>query len=536
MHRKERHIFTAMLAAVILAVSSGTTAYCADAGGTGTAATASSGSTALTAADDIAPAQAPASAETEAQGTEPSEQKDTRIVQVQFGYEFADGSFDPWDAQTGSIINSSCVVFPDAWSGISASSRVYKDIVSDRKAGYAAAGIDLTDFPSVESSLAVYLQYTDGTSVKGTTSELGDTGLMAAIVPDTGISDEGITMANSSQTNEGISTGYVYSYRQQALDSFQPSARATQQSEARATLDKGTGTYTISTGADSGAAGGILTDGNGTVYGIVTRVQSGTGSAVDVSRIKKALDEKKLAYKEYESEETAGNANKEHTSPLKRAFAFTVLVLIVGAFVYKFIIYPILKRKKGGTASASKAKKRKAPGLGLKKEKIKNEKKGTEIHTPPEVADETLPDDATYEAALAAEAEKIRALEKEERLRRSKEVMKDAEGEYTQVLAHKKYPYMVRQSDAFSFDISSPRFSIGKGEDVQQRITKNPTISGRHCEIIKSGNSYYIHDLGSKNGTSLNGIALHKEDPPTLMEDGDTVKIANETYIYHSAK
>jgi serine/threonine-protein kinase len=48
------------------------------------------------------------------------------------------------------------------------------------------------------------------------------------------------------------------------------------------------------------------------------------------------------------------------------------------------------------------------------------------------------------------------------------------------------------------------------------------TVSRRHCRIFCEDNVYYLEDLGSMNGTFLNGAAL-EAGVPTLLKDGDVV-------------
>jgi hypothetical protein len=46
---------------------------------------------------------------------------------------------------------------------------------------------------------------------------------------------------------------------------------------------------------------------------------------------------------------------------------------------------------------------------------------------------------------------------------------------------------------------------IGRSPSNDIVIDSDPSVSGRHCEIIKRNEDYYLKDLNSSNGTSLNG-------------------------------
>lgn len=63
---------------------------------------------------------------------------------------------------------------------------------------------------------------------------------------------------------------------------------------------------------------------------------------------------------------------------------------------------------------------------------------------------------------------------------------------------------------------------IGRGEDCDVVLPERP-ISRRHAEIRREGNRYLLRDLGSKNGTCLNGREI---DGPVPLQDGDEIQIA----------
>src|SRR5262245_30702362 len=56
-----------------------------------------------------------------------------------------------------------------------------------------------------------------------------------------------------------------------------------------------------------------------------------------------------------------------------------------------------------------------------------------------------------------------------------------------------------------------------------------PNVSGKHCELIFHEGYWYIRDLGSTNGTKVNGariIALQKK----VLRSGDEITIARRRY------
>jgi hypothetical protein len=73
--------------------------------------------------------------------------------------------------------------------------------------------------------------------------------------------------------------------------------------------------------------------------------------------------------------------------------------------------------------------------------------------------------------------------------------------------------------------------SIGRAQN-NSIVINNKTISRNHTIIESSGESYIIRDLGSSNGTFLNGRKITEDE----LKENDSVKIGNITFIVKSAK
>jgi len=64
--------------------------------------------------------------------------------------------------------------------------------------------------------------------------------------------------------------------------------------------------------------------------------------------------------------------------------------------------------------------------------------------------------------------------------------------------------------------------TVGRNDDCTIQLT-DPSISGRHCEIHFDGTRWWITDLGSRNGTRVNGTPI-KQRP---LKPGDEITIGS---------
>lgn len=69
--------------------------------------------------------------------------------------------------------------------------------------------------------------------------------------------------------------------------------------------------------------------------------------------------------------------------------------------------------------------------------------------------------------------------------------------------------------------LKGSKFLIGRGEECQLR-PKSDAISRQHCEFSIAGNQVAVKDLGSKNGTLVNGTRIESSTPLT---EGDEIQI-----------
>ncbi len=78
-----------------------------------------------------------------------------------------------------------------------------------------------------------------------------------------------------------------------------------------------------------------------------------------------------------------------------------------------------------------------------------------------------------------------------------------------------------------AYDLMEP-VTLGRGS-VELRL-EDPFASTRHAMITRQGRTVVIEDLGSTNGTYLNGEPLTGPQP---LHDGDQIRIGDSQFTYY---
>lgn len=71
---------------------------------------------------------------------------------------------------------------------------------------------------------------------------------------------------------------------------------------------------------------------------------------------------------------------------------------------------------------------------------------------------------------------------------------------------------------------------IGRGEASDVRV-EGTTVSRRHARLIVKGNKTWLEDLGSKNGTSLNGVRVSAAQ---MLASGARISIGSAALVYYA--
>lgn len=113
-------------------------------------------------------------------------------------------------------------------------------------------------------------------------------------------------------------------------------------------------------------------------------------------------------------------------------------------------------------------------------------------------------------------------------------VLNEGAGETTVLGFQQTGAYLVRKSSQEKIYINKPDFTIGKERRrVDYCITNNNSVSRAHARIKTRAGQYYIADLGSTNGTFINGNRLSPNQEVALGK-GDKLKIADEEFEFQS--
>ena len=81
------------------------------------------------------------------------------------------------------------------------------------------------------------------------------------------------------------------------------------------------------------------------------------------------------------------------------------------------------------------------------------------------------------------------------------------------------------------FPIVPPRVSLGRGEKADLTID-DPSISQLHVDVTVKDGKVWILDLGSRNGTFVNDVRVHKE---VELKEGDLIRIGTTIFKFLQA-
>jgi len=95
----------------------------------------------------------------------------------------------------------------------------------------------------------------------------------------------------------------------------------------------------------------------------------------------------------------------------------------------------------------------------------------------------------------------------------------------------KKSVWLTRIKGNEKTALSGDVLYIGRGSQNDYCIAGNASIGRRHAVLEKYEDGYYLQDMGSVNGTSVNGKGLTGEEKRRL-KNGDRIRLGDEQFIF----
>ncbi len=77
------------------------------------------------------------------------------------------------------------------------------------------------------------------------------------------------------------------------------------------------------------------------------------------------------------------------------------------------------------------------------------------------------------------------------------------------------------------FPVTKTPVTVGRTPD-NDIVIDNTLVSRHHCKIVQDGTCYLVEDLGSGNGTFLNGQHIVKE----TLQDQDAIAVGKHTLVF----
>jgi len=78
-----------------------------------------------------------------------------------------------------------------------------------------------------------------------------------------------------------------------------------------------------------------------------------------------------------------------------------------------------------------------------------------------------------------------------------------------------------------SYSLSGPALRIGRAPD-NDLILRDPATSGHHARVERRGSQFFIVDLGSTNGTLVNGEVVQERE----LHNGDSITIGQNAVTF----
>lgn len=81
------------------------------------------------------------------------------------------------------------------------------------------------------------------------------------------------------------------------------------------------------------------------------------------------------------------------------------------------------------------------------------------------------------------------------------------------------------------FELEAERSTIGRSSDCEVALDV-AAVSRRHAQVVRQGETFLVEDLGSRNGTFING---QKIAAPQVLSPGDRIVICDQEFAFETA-
>lgn len=84
------------------------------------------------------------------------------------------------------------------------------------------------------------------------------------------------------------------------------------------------------------------------------------------------------------------------------------------------------------------------------------------------------------------------------------------------------------KTDKPEYQLTNRPVTLGR-EAINDVVLSDPEISRRHARLFVQDGQFFLEDLGSTNGTFLNGERIHG---PMQLRDGDQIKVGDVVFTF----
>lgn len=81
----------------------------------------------------------------------------------------------------------------------------------------------------------------------------------------------------------------------------------------------------------------------------------------------------------------------------------------------------------------------------------------------------------------------------------------------------------------FKRPVDKELLTVGRSSKNDVNLSFDLSLSRFHAEIVRRGDKYFVRDVGSRNGTSLNGVPVAE---PTPLKSGDRITLGETTILF----